>query len=107
MSKTRPLVHSIPQSHYTRTPNHYFDHMPHMSNAEFRVVGAAIRAICDGGHPPNQPQPMSMRWFVKHTGLSETTVRKGVRQALLHGWLIRVKLNNRNQARGYLLANPA
>lgn len=80
-------MNAIAPPNYTQTPNVLFDElMQEMSDAELRVVLAAIRKIF--GWHKNAPEPISISQFMKLTGMSNRGVLIGIDAAIKRGILL-------------------
>jgi hypothetical protein len=88
---------------YTATPNLYFELMPEMSESEMKVMAFAYRRIIGWHHPLDVPEPIGRSEFSEGTGLSLSSVDRGIDEALERGWLKKVAGVGTRGAAGYLL----
>lgn len=95
--KTPPL-----EANFTMTPNVFFELMGEMSEAEMKVMGCAIRKII--GFHKNDPEPISISQFMTETGLCESSVRKGIKEACERGWMAKADNDGPGGTSRYVIA---
>lgn len=78
-------VNRMPKPSYTQVPNLFLDLMPDMSEAEMKVMCAAIGKLF--GKKREGLEPINLTQFQQATDLSIHSVLKGIDEATTRGWL--------------------